>query len=301
MVLYMREMLDEFSAAALEELGVHIFIAMFEEEVPFERISEQYEYCKLAAEDVADTGNLYGGRILSAQEQKKLAATGMRLLENSGIKAQMECLPGMLEQGKRAEFFRIFDKIQGEIILVPGRHYYPAIEVFQFFSVMYLSFINRKGLVEKLAFRTTLAGLVNPYDFAGWKEAFDYLRNMGGLLFLEQAEEQKGRNEVFLENVRNFVRENLKEDLSLTYISQQMHYNPSYISRLFKQLAGINLSEYILEEKIAYAKGRLLESEDTILTIAKDTGFDSPQYFSVVFKKHTGMSPGEYRHGKREA
>lgn len=103
-----------------------------------------------------------------------------------------------------------------------------------------------------------------------------------------------------MENIKDFVRANLKEDLFLTDISWQMHYNPSYISRMFKQLAGKNLSEYILEEKIAYAKRRLLESEDTVLAIAKDTGFESPQYFSVVFRRQTGMSPGEYRHRKRE-
>ncbi len=299
-LLYMREMLDEFSAAALEELGAAVFITMYEEAVPFASMREQYEFLKLAALDVADTGDLYGGRILSVQERAAMEAAGNKLL-GSGTKAWLEALPDLLEQGKREEFFRIFDKIHGEVILVPGRHYYPAIEVFQFFSLMYLSFINRKGLVEKLAFQTALARLVNLQDFADWKEAFDYLRDLGELLFVQQAEAQKDRNAVFVENIKDFVRANLKEDLSLTDISRQMHYNPSYISRMFKQLAGKNLSEYILEEKIAYAKRRLLESEDTVLAIAKEIGFESPQYFSVVFRRQTGMAPGEYRHRKREA
>ena len=118
-------------------------------------------------------------------------------------------------------------------------------------------------------------------------------------MFQEQIEEQNNKNDVFLKNVKNFVRENLKEPLSLTYISQQLHYNPSYISRLFKQLSGSNLSEYILEEKIRYARKRLEESEDTVAMIAREIGFESSQYFSVVFRKQTGMSPGEYRHKKR--
>lgn len=300
LTLYMREMLDEFSAAALGELKVHIFITMFEEAVPTGRILEHYEVLRLAEADVADTGNLYGGRILSAQERDAMETAKGKLFADSHMKTALESLPGMLEQGQRADFFCIFDKINEAVILAPGRHYYPAIEVFQYFSVMYLAFINKKRLVEKLAFQTMLGRLVNLHDFEDWREAFAYLRNLGELLFQEQAEEQKGRNEIFLENVKSFVKENLREDLSLTYISRQLHYNPSYISRLFKQLSGKNLSEYILEEKIGYAKRRLEEGEDTVLAIARETGFESSQYFSVVFRKQTGMSPGEYRHRKRD-
>lgn len=301
MALYMQEMLDEFSMAVLRNLNIHIFITMFEEAVFFGRVLECYEILKLAAADVADTGNLYGGRILSAEERNGMEISKGKLLMDIRMKAALESLPGMLEQGQRTGFFQIFDKINDEVVLVPNRHYYPAIEIFQYFSVMYLSFINKKGLVEKLAFKTMLGRLMNLNDFSDWKEAFAYLRNLGELLFLEQAEEQMGRNEIFLENVKDFVKKNLKEDLSLTYISQQLHYNPSYISRLFKQLSGKNLSEYILEEKISYAKARLEEGDDTVMVIARETGFESSQYFSVVFRKQTGMSPGEYRHRKREA
>ena len=48
-----------------------------------------------------------------------------------------------------------------------------------------------------------------------------------------------------------------------------------------------------------YARKRLEESEDTVAVIAKEIGFESSQYFSVVFRKQTGMSPGEYRHKKK--
>lgn len=300
LALYMREMLDEFSAAALGELKVHIFITMLDEETPIGRLLEHYEVLRQAEADVADTGNLYGGRILSRQEREEMEADRGKFPADIRMKTALETLPDMLEQGKRAEFFRVFDKINQEVRQIPGRHSYPVIEVFQYFSVMYLSFINKKGLVEKLAFKTTLGRLMNLHDFEDWGEAFAYLQNLGELLFQEQAEEQKGRNGIFLENIKKFVRDNLKEDLSLTWIARQLHYNPSYISRLFKQLSGKNLSEYILEEKISYARRRLEEGEETVQAIARETGFESSQYFSVVFRKYTGMSPGEYRHRKRE-
>lgn len=300
-MVYLREMLDDFSAAVLEGLGCHAFFTLYEEPVGFGAIWDKYELLKLAASDVADTGNLYGGRIVGKEEEKELLTDSGILLKDLAVKDKLQGMADWLEQGKKEEFFTVFDEIYRRVVQVTSRHFYPAIEIFQHFSVMYLSRINRKNLVEKLAFQTALVKLLNLYDFADWREAFDYLRNLGELLFAEQEKEQQNRNTAFLDAVKQFVKKNLKEDLSLTWISQQMHYNPSYISRLFKQLEGRNLSEYILEEKMAYAAKRLETGEDTVAAVALSVGYESPQYFSVVFKKHTGMTPGEYRHRFRQA
>lgn len=297
--VYLQEMLDEFSGAVLQSLKCHVFFSLYEDPVMSESVLEKYEILKAASEDVADTGDLYGGRVLGKKEEERLKKASGLLLSDGRVRMQLENLERFLEEGRRKEFFMVFDEIDKEISRVSVRHYYPAIEVYQRISVMYLSWINRKSLVEKLAFKTMLVKLMNQNDFENWREAFAYLRNLGKLLFQEQIEEQNNKNDVFLKNVKAFVRKNLQEPLSLTYISQQLHYNPSYISRLFKQLSGSNLSEYILEEKIMYARKRLEESEDTVAVIAKEIGFESSQYFSVVFRKQTGMSPGEYRHKKK--
>lgn len=295
-MIYLKEMLDEFSAAILESLDCHVFFTLYEEPVPFGQLREKYEVLKLAAQDVADTGNLYGGRIVGRKEEQSLLSDNEMLVKDCLLKEKLESMAELLEQGRKTEFFSVFEEIYQRILNVNSRHYYPAIEIFQYFSVMYLSRINRKNLVEKLAFKTALVKLMNLYDFKDWKEAFDYLRDLGELLFQEQEREQKSKNEAFLDAIKQFVQKNLKEDLSLTYIAQQLHYNPSYISRLFKQLSGRNLSEYIIEEKMAYAKLSLETGDDTVAAVALAVGFESPQYFSVVFKKQTGMTPGEYRH-----
>ncbi|MFR7443475.1 MAG: helix-turn-helix domain-containing protein [Sellimonas intestinalis] len=57
------------------------------------------------------------------------------------------------------------------------------------------------------------------------------------------------------------------------------------MSRLFKQLTGTSLSEYISQEKIKKAKQLLSSTNESIQNIAAVTGFDTSQYFSLVFKK----------------
>ena len=58
---------------------------------------------------------------------------------------------------------------------------------------------------------------------------------------------------------------------------------------------GVKLSEYIYQERIAKAKYLLSTSSDSMQAIAAAIGFDSPQYFSLVFKKSVGITPSEYQ------
>jgi two-component system response regulator YesN len=74
-----------------------------------------------------------------------------------------------------------------------------------------------------------------------------------------------------------------------------VNYNPSYVSRFFKQATGTNLFEFINKARIGKAKELLEEGSRPIQEIAKAAGFDSPQYFATAFKKTTGMTPNEYR------
>ena len=157
---------------------------------------------------MADTGDLYGGRVLGKKEEERLKKASGLLLSDGRVRMQLENLERFLEEGRRKEFFMVFNEIDKEVSRVSVRHYYPAIEVYQRISVMYLSWINRKSLVEKLAFKTMLVKLMNQNDFENWREAFAYLGNLGKFLFQEQIEEQNNKNDV-LKNV-NFVRKILR-------------------------------------------------------------------------------------------
>ena len=73
------------------------------------------------------------------------------------------------------------------------------------------------------------------------------------------------------------------------------NYNGAYISRIFKQIVGMNLSTYVTSCRISKAKELLMHGNDNISEIAEKVGFDSSQYFSNVFKRMVGTTPGEYR------
>lgn len=95
--------------------------------------------------------------------------------------------------------------------------------------------------------------------------------------------------------VCSFIREHFTEDLTRENLSGAIGLSPDSFSRLFNQYTGSSLSDYINEVRIHEARKMLRETSDTVIRISLDTGFDSIRTFNRVFKRHTGMNPGEYR------
>jgi len=83
--------------------------------------------------------------------------------------------------------------------------------------------------------------------------------------------------------------------LSLTYIATQTHHNPSYLSRLYKQHTGVNITETINNMRINKACELLYDSSLRISEISRRVGYASPSYFTFCFCKKMGITPKEYR------
>ena len=95
-------------------------------------------------------------------------------------------------------------------------------------------------------------------------------------------------------SLKQYIDAHLHENLSLQSLSDHFHYNPSYVSRLFKQESGRNLFEYINERRMNAAAKLLTEEGLDIRETARRVGVMSPQYFSVLFKRMHGFSPQQY-------
>ena len=103
------------------------------------------------------------------------------------------------------------------------------------------------------------------------------------------------RNSEIIYRINKYVEDNISEDLSLSSLSKVVYLNPVYLSRLYKQITGTNISEYILSRRIEHAKQLLIENRQKINEIAHNSGFESPAHFTRVFKKYTKLTPQEYR------
>lgn len=95
--------------------------------------------------------------------------------------------------------------------------------------------------------------------------------------------------------ITQYIEENLEKDLALNTIAQQFHFNPSYLSSLFKRQTGTGLKEYMIQRRIERAKGLLTDSDLKIQQIASRCGYEDDSYFVQLFKRQTGLSPSQYR------
>lgn len=77
-------------------------------------------------------------------------------------------------------------------------------------------------------------------------------------------------------------------------LAQLCHMSEVSFRKKFRQYAGMPPSAYILKQKLQHAKRLLRSGLYSVAEAARGAGFDDPSYFSKVFKKHTGLLPGEY-------
>jgi len=87
----------------------------------------------------------------------------------------------------------------------------------------------------------------------------------------------------------------INDKLSVEDIAKQIPANPNYLSQVFKKEVGIPLSVYINQAKIEEAKYFLSFTNSDLADIANFLQFSSQSHFTSVFKKHTGMTPLNYR------
>ena len=104
-----------------------------------------------------------------------------------------------------------------------------------------------------------------------------------------------------IEQIACYIAENCCSPLSLNSIAEQFYMNKCYLSRIFKEITGFTVNGYLHARRIQKARSLLIQNSMNISEVSEAAGYENLTYFERVFKKHTGMSPLEYRrqYGKR--
>ena len=103
-----------------------------------------------------------------------------------------------------------------------------------------------------------------------------------------------------MQQVVEYVMENLEKDIGLEECARHFNYNANYLSRWFKKKMGVTYTDFVTEKKMELCKILLVESDISVNELAERFGYSSPQNFIRVFKKYTLLTPGQYRKQERE-
>ncbi|WP_339183975.1 response regulator [Oceanobacillus sp. FSL W7-1293] len=97
-----------------------------------------------------------------------------------------------------------------------------------------------------------------------------------------------------IEEARKYIHLHYNESISIQEIADEVGLNPNYFSVLFKEAVGMTYIKYLTQLRIDVAK-LMLRQGNTVSNVSHDVGYMTYRYFSEIFKKYTGVSPGKYK------
>lgn len=98
-----------------------------------------------------------------------------------------------------------------------------------------------------------------------------------------------------INRVISYIKKNIEQDLTLKQIASIVNVHPNYLSYVFKKEVGRTLTDYISEQRITAIKLYMNHTNLSISEISDTFNFNHLSYFSKFFKKHTGMTPMNYK------
>ncbi|WP_158289478.1 helix-turn-helix domain-containing protein [Paenibacillus flagellatus] len=107
--------------------------------------------------------------------------------------------------------------------------------------------------------------------------------------------EKREARDPIVDFVVRFIETHYGEDIYQDLIADRLNISTGYLRNYFKEKTGQNLSDYLNEYRIGKAKQMLEGTEDKIQDIAAKVGYQNANSFTRMFRRLTGVTPGEYR------
>ncbi|KAF5056023.1 HTH-type transcriptional activator RhaR [anaerobic digester metagenome] len=105
----------------------------------------------------------------------------------------------------------------------------------------------------------------------------------------------KDSKKLNLQKIKEYLDQHYPERITLDTLAEEFYINKFYLTRIFKNQFGISINNYLLQVRITHAKQLLRFTDLPIEAIAHTCGMSDANYFSRMFKKIEGLSPGDFR------
>ncbi|RED55876.1 response regulator [Cohnella phaseoli] len=296
-------MLEHIQGKCAELLKQSVSFVLAREETPWNEASDRFHELTvllarglggrkgaLLTEPGATEGKAGGGLSEGADGRGSAAAKqGIRQLTG-----KIPLLLSFLESGNEEEFARTYE----ELAPVFADESFPGmrkIELYHALCYVFLTFVNKYGLENELSAQADWNKLVRYDDGVSWHQWYAFFGQLASLIFAANREDQEQSTHDVVRKVHEFIETNLSADLSLIQLADHVHLNPSYLSRLYKQMTGTGLSEYMSDFRDRKAKELLTAGHLKVHEIAAKLGYNSSHAFIRFFKKQNGMTPQEYK------
>lgn len=103
------------------------------------------------------------------------------------------------------------------------------------------------------------------------------------------------KGNLYIRKALRFMQDNYSTHLELNQVADFVGLSSSYFSSLFNQVVGVSFREQLCRIRVEESKRLLLQKDYSLVDIALAMGFPDQSYYSKVFKRIVGVTPGKYR------
>ena len=228
---------------------------------------------------------------MQSEEENDKAGAYHDCFYHSRIQLLMTCV----ENNHREPFNKLYVELTS-IWNDPKTPHERKTELYHSLSAVFLFYIHKnREFRDYVNTLLDLDRLFQPKDTMSWPDMIQYFWQLADYLFEWNTMRGTQLPTEVVNKVHRYIEENISTDISLNALADYVGLNPSYLSRLYKQITGIGLSKYINDYRNLIAQEMLLKSSMKVGEIATALGYNSALAFIRFFKKQNEVTPQEYR------
>ena len=135
----------------------------------------------------------------------------------------------------------------------------------------------------------------------GWEppQSFTACRSRCSAMLEQVLRERRSRHSRPIETALNYIHAHYAQPISMAEVAAQLYRSPEHFSREFKEEVGENFSSYLTRYRLERAQELLQTTDLPVASVAVQTGYTTPGYFSRLYKKYKGVSPEAERRGSK--
>ncbi|GAA3400659.1 response regulator [Paenibacillus hodogayensis] len=163
-----------------------------------------------------------------------------------------------------------------------------------YFNSVLVRIIHRQGWRLKEVLGPDFEYLHHPQQLVTKEKIHAWLQRTVGRMIAHVRNQRESVNNQLVKKILQLVDKEIHTELTLLTVADRLYVNASYLSRLFKREMGTTFSAYVMEHKMERAK-HVLQQGAKVSDAANQVGYRDVSYFTKVFRKFWGVTPGEMK------
>lgn len=290
---YTSGILETVQATCKKLLGLSVSFLLGSEATTWNNLSDRFHSIKYG---LVQGNGLFHEVIMTDKDIRKEGAGAKAGSYQDGFyHAKVQLLMSCLENNHREQFNKLYVELTA-IWNDPGTPNERKIELYHSISAVFLFYIHKnREVCDYVNTQLDLDKLFRYDDSTSWPELIQYYWHMADCFFEWNTLRGTPLPTEVVDKVHRYIEKHISTDISLTALADYVSLNPSYLSRLYKQMTGVGLSKYMNDYRNLKAKDMLLNTSMKVNEIAAVLGYSSALAFIRFFKKQNETTPQDFR------